>query len=124
VPALYDLTLRNSAVHELEHVLFVGTALLLWVNLLPGARTLSEGARVAYGTGALLVSWVLAVVLGLATHPLYSGYPSLSDQQLAAGIMWVPGSIPFCVAIFVAGYRWLDPAGGRRRRVNLRPMET
>jgi cytochrome c oxidase assembly factor CtaG len=127
VPALYDLTIRNSTVHELEHALFFGTALLLWTHLLPGSRTLSPGARVAYGTAALLVSWVLAIVLGLATHPLYGAYPSLTDQQLAAGIMWVPGSIPFCVALFVAAYRWLDPAAGTRRRrmpLDLRPKET
>lgn len=123
IPALYDLTLRSSAVHELEHTLFLGTALLLWVHLLPSPRPqLSDGQRVAYGTGALLVSWVLAVVLGTASHPLYSAYPSLTDQQIAAGIMWVPGSIPFCVALAFAAYRWLDPAPKRRRPV-LRPRE-
>jgi cytochrome c oxidase assembly factor CtaG len=123
IPALYDLTLRDGPVHELEHALFVGTAMLLWVHLLPSARPqLSEVARVAYGTGALLVSWLLAVVLGVASHPLYSAYPSLTDQQIAAGIMWVPGSIPFCIALFYAAYRWLDPAP--RRRPVLRPRET
>jgi cytochrome c oxidase assembly factor CtaG len=122
IPALYDLTLRDGPVHELEHALFVGTALLLWVHLLPSPRPqLSDSMRVAYGTGALLVSWLLAIVLGIATHPLYSAYPSLTDQQIAAGIMWVPGSIPFCIALFYAAYRWLDPAP--RRRPVLRPRE-
>jgi cytochrome c oxidase assembly factor CtaG len=135
VPALYDLTLRDTAVHGLEHALFFGTALLLWAHLVPAGRAqLGDGLRVAYGTGALLVSWVLAVVLGLATHPAYGAYAhlahrplgisALADQQLAAGIMWVPGSVPFTVALFVAAYRWLDPAGARRRRPHLRPRET
>jgi putative membrane protein len=124
VPALYDLTLRDGPVHELEHLLFTGTAVLLWVHLLPSPRPqLSDGMRVAYGTGALLVSWVLAVVLGIASHPLYSAYPSLTDQQLAAGIMWVPGSVPFCIALFFAAYRWLDPEPRRRRHTVLRPRE-
>jgi putative membrane protein len=123
IPALYDLTLRNTTVHDLEHALFFGTATLLWVHLLPSARPqLSDGLRVAYGTGALLVSWVLAVVLGIASHPLYA-YPSLMDQQIAAGVMWVPGSIPFCVALFYAAYHWLDPAPRRRRSTVLRPRE-
>jgi putative membrane protein len=141
VPALYDLTLRNGTVHDLEHALFFGTALLLWVHLLPAATgrpQLSDGFRVAYGTGALLVSWVLAVVLGLESHPVYGAYASLAhrpggisalaDQQLAAGIMWVPGSVPFTIALFFAAYRWLDPNAGRRRRTpvggDLRPRET
>jgi putative membrane protein len=141
LPALYDLTLQDGVVHDLEHLLFFGTALLFWVHLLPGATgrpRLSDGLRVAYGTGGLLVSWVLAVVLGLAQHPLYGAYASLphrpgglsalADQQLAAGIMWVPGSIPYCIALFVAAYRWLDPAAPRRRRPaaaqDLQPRET
>ncbi len=59
----------------------------------------------------MIVSWVLAVVLALAPHPLYSllrplasrpgGISAIADQQLAAGIMWVPGSITFLIVLFV-----------------------
>ena len=104
LPFLYDLTLRNELVHDCEHALFLGTGLVFWVHLLPAATgrpALPDGTRVAYGTAALLVSWVLAVVIALATEPLYSHYASLAtrptgvsalaDQQLAAGVMWVPG---------------------------------
>lgn len=137
IPALYDLTLRNETVHNLEHSLFFATGLLLWVHLLPAATgrpQLSDATRVAYGTGALVVSWVLAIVLGIAPNPVYAAYAhlahrpggisALADQQLAAGIMWVPGSIPYTVVLFFAAYRWLDPSGARRRRPNLRPRET
>jgi putative membrane protein len=82
----------------------------------------------------MLVSWLLAVVLGLAPDAVYPAYASLAhrpggisalaDQQLAAGMMWVPGSIPYTIAIFVAAFRWLDPAGATRRRIELRPRET
>ena len=132
LPALYDLTLRNAGVHDLEHGLFFSTALLFWLHLVPGASgrpQLGDGARVAYGTAALLVSWVLAVVLGLAPDPVYGAYASLahrpgglsalSDQQLAAGVMWVPGSVPYCIVLFVAAFRWLDPAAGARHRRRL-----
>ena len=77
----------------------------------------------AYLGGAIVVSWMLAVVLALATSPVYSPYalePSrpggisaLGDQQLAAGIMWVPGSIPFTIAVVLLTYRWLQPKGER-----------
>ena len=124
VPSLYDLTLRSTGVHDLEHALFFASATLFWVHLLPSPRPqLSDGLRVAYGTAGLLVTWVLAIVLGVATHPLYS-YPSLADQQVAAGIMWVPGSVPLVVALFFAAYRWLDPAPRRRRHTVLQPRET
>ncbi len=139
LPRLYDLTLRDGAVHELEHSLFFATALLFWVHLLPSARPqLTAAGQVAYGTAAVLVSWVLAVVLGLATHPLYGAYASLpsrpgglsalADQQLAAGVMWVPGSVPLTIVLFYAAARWLEPTARPRRRTipvdDLRPRET
>jgi putative membrane protein len=135
VPALFDLTLRNEAVHDLEHALFLVTALLFWTHLTPTSRRPRLGAahRIAYGVGAILVSWVLAVVLGFASHPLYGHYAALAhrpgglsalaDQQLAAGIMWVPASIPFTIAVLVAAYDLLEPA---KKTVvpDLRPRET
>jgi putative membrane protein len=132
LPVLYDLTLRDGLVHDLEHALFFGTALLFWVHLLPGASgrpQLADGARAVYGTASLLVSWILAIVLGLASEPLYGTYAALAhrpgglsalgDQQLAAGVMWVPGSVPYCIVLVVAAMRWLDPtaSAGRPRRL-------
>lgn len=142
VPYLFDLTLRNTLVHDLEHALFFGTGLLYWLHLTPpGARRrLSDAQRIAYGIGAIIVSWGLAVVLGFASHPLYGGYAAqvhrpgglsaLADQRLAAGVMWVPASIPFTIAVLFAAYRLLDPAPARpraRRTIvvdDLRPRET
>ena len=132
LPALYDLTLRDGPVHDLEHFLFFGTALLFWVHLLPAASArpqLADGARAVYGIAALLVSWILAIVLAFAPEPVYGGYAALAqrpgglsalgDQQLAAGVMWVPGSVPYCIVLVLAALRWLDPAtgSGRRRRL-------
>ena len=99
--------------HDLEHALFFGTALLFWVHLLPGAVRPSAARPTPRGrstaTAALLVSWILAIVLGLAPEPLYNAYAALAhrpgglsalaDQQLAAGVMWVPGSVPYCIVL-------------------------
>ncbi|HEY6961467.1 MAG TPA: cytochrome c oxidase assembly protein [Gaiellaceae bacterium] len=137
VPALYDLTLRHALVHDLEHGLFFGTALLFWRHALPGVsprRSLGDAQAAVYATGGMLAGWLLAVILGVASAPLYAygdaasrtmGLSPLNDQQLAAGIMWVPGSVPLTIAIFVAAYRALEPS--TRRRVladDLRPRET
>ena len=134
LPALYDLTLRDALVHDLEHALFFSSALLFWAHMLPSPRPqLTDLGRVAYGTAAMLVSWLLAVVLGLAPHAVYSGYTDLTsrpgglsalgDQQLAAGVMWVPGSIPLTIALFFAVCRWLEPATDSRPARRLRPVE-
>ena len=127
LPVLYDLTLQHWVIHDLEHALFFGTALLFWVHLIPGASSrpqLAAGQRAIYATAALLVSWVLAIVLGLAQRPLYASYAALdthqgslsalADQHIAAGIMWVPGSIPYVVVIAIAIIQWLGPVPSHR----------
>jgi cytochrome c oxidase assembly factor CtaG len=112
VPALYDLTLRSQVVHDAEHLSFLVLAMVFWAHAVdspPIRARLDQPRRVAYVLGAATVCWGLAVVLAFAPQPLYAGYPSLTDQQLAAGIMWGPGSIPYAVFVFVAVYRWLAP---------------
>ena len=72
IPALYNATLQIDAVHNLEHTLFLATGLLYWdlvvhAEAAPGRLTL--GARAAFLLGGMVVSWVLAIVIGYASHP-------------------------------------------------------
>ena len=122
VPGLFDATLRSSALHALEHTLFFCTAVMFWKQVIPSPplhASLTAGQRVLYSIGGMTVSWALAVVLALSRHPLYGfyahqtsrpgGISAIADQQLAAGIMWVPGSVTFLVVVFVYVHRWLTP---------------
>jgi len=124
IPALYDVTLRSGALHVLEHCLFFGTGLCFWGVAFDSAR-LASWWRIAYLTTGMLVGWLIALVLAFATSPLYSAYAALphrpwglselADQQIAAGVMWVPGSLAYTVAIIVFVYRWLEPESSTRR---------
>jgi cytochrome c oxidase assembly factor CtaG len=67
---------------------------------------------------AMIPGWVLAIVLAFAQAPLYAyaslghrpgGISALADQQLAAGVMWVPGSVPYVLAACWFLYAWLTP---------------
>ena len=122
LPVLYDATLYLPEVHVLEHVMFLASGLLFWSQLVdspPLRSRLGYPGRALHATVATAASWLLAVVLALGSEPLYEGYArlawrpggisALADEQLAAGIMWVPGSIPFAVAILWFTYRWLEP---------------
>jgi len=123
VPPLFDATLRNGTLHALEHTLFFTSAVMFFKQVIPSPplhARLSAVHRVVFAIGGMIVSWVLAVVLALAPHPLYSyyahltsrpgGISAMADQQLAAGIMWVPGSITFLIVVFVYVHRWLLPS--------------
>ena len=126
VPALYDLALHDQAVHELEHLSLLMLGVLFWLQVVdspPLRAHLSLASGVLYVLTAATVAWLLALVLAFATAPLYPAYASLpsrpgglsalADQQLAAGVMWGPGSVPFGIFVFVALYRWLAPPAAR-----------
>ncbi len=106
--------------------------LLHRADVLEAGAVLPAAAFVSERTGALRVRGrrddrhvVLAIVLALAPHPLYPAYAheasrpggisALADQHLAAGIMWVPGSVSFVVVIFVYINRWLSSERGNQR---------
>jgi len=112
VPVLYDAAVHSEAVHVFEHVCFVAPALVYWGALLDAAPVrarIDHLHRAIWFAAAMVPGWILAIVLAFAGAPVYPAYPSLTDQQLAAGVMWVPGSLTYFIAAFVAFYRWLEP---------------
>ncbi len=133
IPGAYNATLTSGAVHDLEHAMFFFTGLLFWARVVdpgPLRPRLNWLMRTGYVIGAMVIGWGLAITLVLVPEPIYSyyallahrpgGISALSDQQLAAGIMWVPGSLSYGVAMFLAFYRWLEPVSpGRPERAAL-----
>ena len=118
VPVLYDAAARNEWIHVCEHVCFVAPALVFWGALLdapPVRARMDDLWRSIWFAAAMVPGWVLAIVLAFAPGPLYSVYHSMTDQQLAAGIMWVPGSLTYLVAAFMTFYRWLEPSAAEPR---------
>jgi len=134
VPALYDAALRHQAIHDVEHLTYIASAILFWNHALavpPFATALDWPRRTAYVTGAMIAGWLLSIVLALGSHPFYGFYAQrldrlggispLTDQQLAAGVMWVPGSVAFTIAIVLAVYHWLEPAHRGAPQPPIRP---
>jgi cytochrome c oxidase assembly factor CtaG len=121
VPSLYDAAVRSEGIHFAEHACFLLAALVYWGTLLdaPPVRARVDFLRRAvwFAAGAV-PGWILAIVLAFAGTPLYGAYvvadrpfgmSAYTDQQLSAGVMWVPGSLVFFVAFFISVYRWLEP---------------
>ncbi len=105
-PALYDLAVRNGLVHALEHETLLARAVLLAAALGVGRRNVVR-AGVAGAFAASLGNGALGALLAFAPRAWYGahdataqlwGISPLTDQQLAAGIMWVPGGIVYLLA--------------------------
>ncbi len=120
VPALFETTLESEAIHIVEHVLFFAVAVLFFKHLIPSPplhAPLTDAGRALFAVAGMTVSWVLAVALAVAPDPLYphytqlasrpGGISALADQQVAAGVMWVPGSITFLILVLIHVHRWL-----------------
>lgn len=122
IPAAYNATLTSGAIHAIEHAAFFFIGLLFWARVIdpgPLRPRLVWPVRIAYAAGAMIVGWMLAITLVIVQHPIYGyyaalqvrpgGISALTDQQLAAGVMWVPGSLAYTITFIIGFYRWLEP---------------
>jgi putative copper resistance protein D len=117
--ALFDAALEDPLVHDAEHALFLGSALLFWwpaVALDPAPWRMSHPMRAMYVFMQMPANTFLAVVILGASAPLYAHYASLvrswgptalEDQQMAAGIMWLVGDMIFIAAILAILAGWM-----------------
>jgi putative membrane protein len=126
LPALYELALRNDAVHAAEHATFLGTAALFWGLVIGAGRRRSPIGRpvaLALTFATALASSALGAALTFAAAPLYplqaaraaaAGVSPLEDQQLAGVLMWVPPGFIYLVTMATLLVRWfaeLDTGG-------------
>jgi cytochrome c oxidase assembly factor CtaG len=85
-PPLYQAVLHSESLHVLEHLLFIGTGILLWMPLfgpLPKPQWFGKGAHVIYTIGIWLPAMVLANVFMWSDSVFYPAYSKTSE---AAGI--------------------------------------
>jgi putative copper resistance protein D len=124
----YEAALKSTAVHDLEHVLYLVTALLFWwpvVGLDPAPRKLSHPARLLYLVAAMPMEAFLSVAL-LSARP-YAAYAALpapwggaaavADQSNAAAFMWIAGDLTMLIAALLAAGAWLRREQVRQRRI-------
>lgn len=116
---MYDLTLANPYVHDLEHVCFLVIGVWLWSQLVgsyPYSPRWGPLPRVWLIAAVLFGNWMLAIALTFARTPWYPAYarvtvphmPLLADQSLAGAMMWVLPMIPLGITAFTCLNVWLD----------------
>ena len=135
-PALYTLALRDGWWHRIEHAMMLGAGLLFWLAIIAPFPYRDRWPRIAL-VGLLiaadLVNTVVSAYLAFASAPVYAWYADLSpaygidalrDQQLAAGLMWIPGSVIYLGAAIVIAVAYLMPrrSAPAPRTVSLRVL--
>ena len=127
VPALYEGALQNPGLHIVEHLMFIGAGVLMWLPVIcdvPPGHVMNYPARMAYLFACMVSSSILGAIFTFAptvsypfygTAPLAFGITPQTDQQLAGLIMWVPGSGIFFVAILLVFGAWLKAEERRGR---------
>jgi len=129
LPAAYQAALADEGIHAVEHLSFLGTALLFWwVVLQPaGRRRLHRGASVLYIVTAGIQGGLLGALLTFAGRPFYPaqsvaapawGLTPLEDQQLAGLIMWLPAGLVYLAAAAALFVAWL-----RAEDIRMRTLE-
>ena len=119
IPALYEAAVAHPAVHALEHAMFIGFGVAMWMALLgplPRPAWFGNFAKLAYIIAVRLLGTILANVLmwANAAYPDYAAgerfwdIPPGTDQRIGAGIMMVEGSI-----ITLCLFAWLFIRAGR-----------
>ncbi|HWB69921.1 MAG TPA: cytochrome c oxidase assembly protein [Solirubrobacterales bacterium] len=130
-PPLYQAVLHNESLHVLEHMLFIGTGVLLWMPLfgpLPKPQWFGKGAHVVYTVGIWLPAMALANTLMWSNTVFYPEYKAtaiarglepVADQSTAGAILMVECMV---MALLLFGWiflRWAKEDMEKQRRLDL-----
>ena len=116
LPIAYDAAVADRTLHDLEHLVFFGTAVFFWWPVVGPAPRLRPpagyGARVVFLVLAALQASLLALLLTMSPG-WYRAYPSAEDQSLGGLLMWAVGGAVDMLAVLVLMGRYL---GAQDRR--------
>jgi putative membrane protein len=129
VPAFYELTLANEPLHALEHLVFVGTAMLMWMPVLSPVPDIAAPypalGQVLYLFLQTVPASLVGALLSATASPYYPTYvlaprisslSPLDDQQLGGLIMWVGSGFYFLIATGVVFFLWASREEAANRR--------
>ncbi|HEX9376294.1 MAG TPA: cytochrome c oxidase assembly protein [Actinomycetota bacterium] len=124
----YEAALTSSIVHDLEHALYLTTALLFWwpvVGLDPAPNKMSHPARIVYLVLMMPLEAFLALAIlsghayphYLALPPPWGGTNAVNDLSSAGALMWISGDLSALIAGLLVAGAWLRHDQIRQRRI-------
>jgi cytochrome c oxidase assembly factor CtaG len=125
VPSFFEGALTREWAHWLQHLSFLGTAILFWWAVLACLDRQRAGSALAALFITALHTSLLGALLVFAGHPLYPvqlvdsarwGLDAMEDQQVAGLVMWVPGGLVYAVAALLVLAACIQAAARRQER--------
>jgi putative membrane protein len=120
VPSWYEAALQSEPIHILEHLTFIGTAMLTWFPILsptPLLPRLAPPIQVLYQFLQSLPPTALGAIIAFDSSPLYPFYvraPRLwglgvmEDQLYAGLVMWIGGALVWLLALTIVFFKWFN----------------
>jgi cytochrome c oxidase assembly factor CtaG len=105
LPALYNLALISHNWHIVEHLLFMGTAVIFWWPLVSASPELPRpafGSQMVYVFANMVAMKALGMAISLQDEVIYTyylevprvwGLTPLADQKIGGLLMWLPGGL-------------------------------
>ncbi len=131
VPDLYNLALVNEPVHVLQHVTYLGTAMLAWwpvLGSLPEWPRLQPLPMCLYFFAQTLAGGVVGAFITVSDPPLYGYYATVprawgvdisTDQQFAGLIMWLGVNAFYFLLITIVFLTWATREEAKDRNESL-----
>jgi putative membrane protein len=121
-PILFDAAVMNAAMHRLQHLSFLLTAILFWWSVFWRSNA---GLAAWHLFITMLHTSALGALMALAPRVLYRlqaataaawGLTPLEDQQLAGLIMWIPAGTIYAGAALALIAVWIKRSRKTGRR--------
>jgi cytochrome c oxidase assembly factor CtaG len=118
-PGLFDAAVTNLAMHRLQHLSFLVTAILFWWSVFHRSEA---GAGAWHLFLTMMHTSALGALMALAPRVLYTvqtaaapsfGLTALEDQQLAGIVMWVPAGTIYAGAALALLAIWISGSSAK-----------
>ena len=117
----YDAALDHAWLHQLEHLSFFGTGLLLWAALiLPGPAWFTTVRKLPYVLVMWLVPLALSQIFLWSSHSYYGRY-TVTDQRAGGGVMLIESSFVMLGVVVWLLFRILSESEARQRLLDAPP---
>ena len=127
MPVLYEFALRERDIHIVEHVMFLGVAVLMWWPVLSLAKELPRAPYMTQMVYLFLLPTlpgILGAIITFSDRVLYTWYaeaPRLwgisatADQEVGGLIMWIPGGLVFMMVLVIVFLAWANQEESNNR---------